>query len=299
MYFGPNFEVSTGERGQPRAVHALAVRGRLARRRAVRQLLPALQPAPRGRRPSRVLLPRRRQSSSPAHRTPFGAGRRVTLAASEIPELAGQDFSTIVWSRWTAIVVERSMFWRPVGTPPGTPWVGGHTRLGVDGTEHEVVLRRGRGGARLRDLLPDVQPDRDARSRASKRTSSPKRTASCSASTTCRPADAQTIYCNARARQHRRDRPRSCRRTSRSSPSARSTGAPDASKAPARSASSNPAPTLGPAGRRRRRQLRDLPAARQSVRVGVARRPQRADRGLRPDHAAAVDAQDRAGATAV
>ncbi len=66
----------------------------------------------------------------------------MTLSANDIPELAGQDFGTIVWSDG-GILVERSMFWRPVGTPPGTPWVGGHTALGSMGLSKRWFFAEG------------------------------------------------------------------------------------------------------------------------------------------------------------
>jgi hypothetical protein len=72
----------------------------------------------------------------------IGPGRRVTVAANQIPELAGQDFSTIVWSDG-GILAERSMFWRPVGTPPGTPWVGGHATLGSMGPSPKWFFAEG------------------------------------------------------------------------------------------------------------------------------------------------------------
>ena len=129
MYFGPNFEVSTGERASHVAVDALDVRRGLARRRAVRQLLPALQPAHAAAAPSTSTSCAPDGVDTVSATTPIPSGRRLTLNANEIPELAGQDFSVIVRSDG-GIVAERSMYWRPVGTPPGTPWVGGHTALG-------------------------------------------------------------------------------------------------------------------------------------------------------------------------
>ncbi|HWJ55846.1 MAG TPA: hypothetical protein VNR90_06495, partial [Vicinamibacterales bacterium] len=57
-------------------------------------------------------------------------GRRLTVAANEVPELAGKDFSFVVETN-TAIVAERAMYWRPLGTPVGTPWVGGHVAMGA------------------------------------------------------------------------------------------------------------------------------------------------------------------------
>jgi hypothetical protein len=60
------------------------------------------------------------------------ANRRLTIAAGDIPELAGRDFGTIVIATG-GIVAERAMYWRPVGTPVNTPWVGGHVSLGTVG----------------------------------------------------------------------------------------------------------------------------------------------------------------------
>jgi hypothetical protein len=73
------------------------------------------------------------------------AGRRLTLAANEVPELAGQDFSVVVETA-TGIIAERSMYWRPVGSPQGTPWVGGHAALGSPGSFENWFFAEGAAG---------------------------------------------------------------------------------------------------------------------------------------------------------
>src|SRR6185436_20333852 len=35
------------------------------------------------------------------------------------------------------------MYWRPLGTAPGTPWVGGHTTLGSGNTSREWYFAEG------------------------------------------------------------------------------------------------------------------------------------------------------------
>jgi hypothetical protein len=72
----------------------------------------------------------------------IGAQRRMTINATQIAELAGQDFSTMIFTSGK-IVAERSMLWRPIGTPAGTPWVGGHTSLGATGASNEWDFAEG------------------------------------------------------------------------------------------------------------------------------------------------------------
>ena len=70
MYFGPELRGEHRRARQPCAVDVLGVRRRLARRRAVRQLLPALQPQP---------------VDGDRHRVPSGAGRRPRALSDRSP----------------------------------------------------------------------------------------------------------------------------------------------------------------------------------------------------------------------
>ena len=155
------------------------------------------------------------------------------------------------------------MYWRPVGTAPGTPWVGGHVTDGSMGPSKRVVLCRRRGSPRLRDLLPGVQPDRD---HARRRSELLHRVAGPGASPLRRATRwTPDNQCQRRAREHRRDgrvpvRHRPVRR-----------GAVDLLGRGTRRGHQHHRrnerrAALGSGRRRGGKQLRHLPAARQPVR---------------------------------
>ena len=79
-----------------------------------------------------------------------------------MPELAGQDFSVVVQTD-TGIVAERSMYWRPVGTPAGTPWVGGHAALGSPGPSQNWFFAEGAAAPGFETFYLLFNPHRDAR----------------------------------------------------------------------------------------------------------------------------------------
>ena len=97
MYFGPNFEVSTAER----ASHALSTFWMFAEGSRGGELFDnfflLFNPHPWT---ATVNVDFCAPNGGAPLQRPFTIppGRRVTLAANDIPELAGQDFSTIVWS---------------------------------------------------------------------------------------------------------------------------------------------------------------------------------------------------------
>ena len=53
------------------------------------------------------------------------------------------DFSTIMFISGNGIVAERAMYWRPVGSAPGTPWVGGHASAGTVGASQQWYFAEG------------------------------------------------------------------------------------------------------------------------------------------------------------
>ena len=140
MYFGPNLEVSTGERGSRLAtsqwIFAEGSRGGELFDNFFLIFNPNASAAGIDvyfRRADGIDI--RRQYTIPAL-------RRITINAGEIPELAGQDFSMIMFASG-GVVAERSMYWRRVGTVPGTPWIGGHVSLGSPGTSRQWFFAEG------------------------------------------------------------------------------------------------------------------------------------------------------------
>jgi len=140
MYYGSNYEVSTGER----ANHVLSTLWMFAEGSRGGELFDNFfllfnaQPWTASVtmyffRPDGVGV--RRSLAIPP-------GQRVSYSANTIPELAGKDFSTIIWSD-TGILAERTMYWRQVGTPAGTPWIGGHTSIGTAGPSADWYFAEG------------------------------------------------------------------------------------------------------------------------------------------------------------
>jgi hypothetical protein len=140
MYYGTNFEVSTGEHGSRWAttqwIFAEGSRGG----ELFDNFFLIFNPNASAvgidvyfRRADGIDI--RRQYTIPAT-------RRLTINAGDIPELAGKDFSMIMFASG-GIVAERSMYWRPVGTVAGTPWVGGHVSLGTPGASRQWFFAEG------------------------------------------------------------------------------------------------------------------------------------------------------------
>jgi hypothetical protein len=140
MYFGPNFEVSTGERASRVAttqwLFAEGSRGGELFDNFYLLFNPTTAPA------IVDLYFRRADGATIRYLHSVLPQRRLTVSASQIPELAGHDFSLILFAS-QAIVAERSMFWRPLGAPQGTPWVGGHVALGSPGASRQWYFAEG------------------------------------------------------------------------------------------------------------------------------------------------------------
>jgi hypothetical protein len=140
MYFGPNFEVSTGER----ASHYVTTQWIFAEGSRGGELFDNFfvffNPHPVWGTVD--LYFKRADGVTVRYLYSIPSQGRLTVNAAQIPELAGQDFSLILWSS-IGIVAERSMYWRPLGTAPGTPWVGGHTTLGSGNTSREWYFAEG------------------------------------------------------------------------------------------------------------------------------------------------------------
>jgi hypothetical protein len=129
MYMGPNFEVSTGER----AMWSLSAGWTFAEGSRGGELFDnfflVFNPLPY---PVGLLFKFHRSDGVVVERWyVLEARSRMTVNAGAIPELANQDFSTVITTSGSGVVAERAMYWRPVGTPPGTPWVGGHVTAGA------------------------------------------------------------------------------------------------------------------------------------------------------------------------
>lgn len=67
--------------------------------------------------------------------------RRLTVYANQIPELAGQDFSTTIQSAG-GVIAERAMYWRLIGSA-GTPWIGGTATLGANNYSYRWLFAEG------------------------------------------------------------------------------------------------------------------------------------------------------------
>ncbi len=140
MYFGPNFEVSTGER----AVHFTNTQWIFAEGSRGGELFDNfyLLFNPNAVAVNVDLYFKRADGVTVRYQYQVLPLQRLTINAGLIPELAGKDFSAIMFST-VGIVAERSMYWRPVGTPVGTPWVGGHTALGSPGASRNWYFAEG------------------------------------------------------------------------------------------------------------------------------------------------------------
>ena len=286
MYFGPNFEVSTGgaRQSQPRPRCGCSRRARAAASCSTTtsccstrtRWTATVEP---------VLLSRRRRRRSRSYTDSRRAA--LTVNAKLIPELAGHDFSTIVWSDGGHLA-ERAMYWRPVGTA---------ARHAVGRRTRRRSARWDRAGGGSSPKAPRRPASRRStwcstrQHAAGRRGELLHRSATgtwSGASTSCRPVGRETIYREQRAGQHRRHRRRSSVRN--------------------RPVRRRALDLLGRGPRRRHEHDRRDAARRSAGRcrraspaasstptccsptrstAAVDDRPQPADRGLRPDDAAA------------
>jgi hypothetical protein len=140
MYYGPGFEVSTGER----AVKALSTVWLFAEGSRGGELFDNfVQLFNPYNNAITVRVSYFRADGAVIDRSyTLGARSRLTLAANEVPELAGRDFAIAVQSN-ADFVAERAMYWRRVGSPVGTPWVGGHVAMGSTHTDRNWYFAEG------------------------------------------------------------------------------------------------------------------------------------------------------------